>query len=100
MTELTLAGALEEIMLIQQTGSRVGMCGTRAGRITVDAGGVMVGVDVCPLCDGTVHRGFLLVRHDDGRSVRVDMAAFHNVAVGHPMPGLATEQLIGIVADR
>ena len=100
MTELTLAEALEEIRVIQQTGSRVGMCGMRSGRVIVDFGGVLMGTHGCPICGGVVNMGHLLVKHDDGRSVTVDMTTFHNIQAGHAIPDALAGTLIDIVADR
>ena len=71
----------------------------RAGRITVDYGGVEMGLDGCPICGGVRNMGFLVVRHDDGRSIQVDMAMFHNVQAGHPVSESLARPLIAIVAD-
>jgi len=100
MTDLTFTSALEEIQWIQQTGSRVGLCGMRSGRIVVDYGSVMMGLDGCPICGCAINMGFLRVTHDDGRCVDVDMVTFHNVQAGHPVSDAMADKLIDIVADR
>ena len=101
MREMTIAGALERIQQISQSGQREGGDPflLREGRVTVYVGALELGLKPCPYCNAATNMGEIIVTHDDGRRVSFDPALYHYARAGHPISETLAASLLDIVGD-
>ena len=98
---MRLSEAFDHIEQWSREGEDTGICVRRYGYVIIDRGGLERGFDVCPVCGAATGAGHIVVSHDDGRRVRIDVRLYHYAQAGHPISReqLDSERLLAILAE-
>lgn len=72
-----------------------------SGKLYLYTGTVQRGLLPCPHCGVTIGMGYVVVVHEDGRAVELNVALYHYPSAGHPITceDVDIETLIEIVED-